>query len=122
MLAVPDEAPVPVDVANDEVVGILELGELLREGPRGRLIDLGGGHLADGMVGSYGVEPDPEDIELFLLASEVFFRRSSRFVFEGLVHTLVSAVLAGPSWLDADRMDAELEPPHRQSGQAVQAR
>jgi hypothetical protein len=58
-----------------------------------------------------GVETDSESVEFSLLAPKVFFWRTSRFVFEGAVHTLVPTVLAGTALFDPDWMDAELEPP-----------
>ena len=72
-------------------------------------------------MGSDGVETNPEVVEFSLLAADVLLWRSSRLVLERAVHALVPAVLAGASRLDPDRLDAELEPPNRKPGKAVEA-
>jgi hypothetical protein len=61
-----------------------------------------------------------EVIELGLLSEEVFGGRSGGLQLQSEVHALVTAVLLRVAWLDALELDAESQPPHRQTRQPIE--
>src|SRR3569833_2344212 len=62
-----------------------------------------------------------EGVEAFLLLEQIRLGRTSRFLLERAVHSLVRAVLLGLAGLDAFVLDAELQPFDRELSEPGQA-
>lgn len=75
---------------------------------------------AERLVGPLVVVDGDEAIEPALLLPEVGRGRFGRFLLQGEVHALVSAILLRAAWLDALDLDAEAEPPDGQTAEAEQ--
>src|SRR5690349_9533280 len=67
------------------------------------------------------VELANKRIEPGLLLEEVAFRGSGRLLLEREVHAFMPAVLLWTSWLDPLDVDAQAQPPDRQSREVVEA-
>ncbi len=67
---------------------------------------------------AFFVELFAEMIEPSLLAAQCCGRRPSRLLLESLVHALVSTILFGVTGLDQFRVNAEPDPPDRETAES----
>ena len=118
-LACPPEASVAAHESLLKVSGILDRRKPGRKLPRRRLVSRSGRLLVEGFVRAFFVELFTEVIEAALLAAQCRGRRPCGLLLEGLVHTLMSAVLFGVTGFDEFGIDAEADPPDGESTQSA---
>src|SRR5882672_4980173 len=108
--------------APDLVIGIIpRLLEAIRHFPPRWRVDLVRRSLAERLVRPLLVVVPAEGVEAPLLLGRIRGRRSRGLGLEGAMHALVAAVLLRRGRMDEVRLDAELDPPRRQSRQAAGA-
>src|SRR5690606_7792327 len=115
------EADVAVlrEEAHLEVTGVLRSRHYLGHRARRWGVDRGRRSGAERLMGPLLVELAPPAVEALLLRGHVPLRWPGRLRLQGLVHPLVSAVLLRLSGVDAVVRDPELDPPHRELGEAA---
>src|SRR5712692_668695 len=115
--------PAPLDLAivahppDDLGGGVGQLGQPLRIRPRRGLVDGGGRPLPQRLVRPLVVEDVAKLVEAALLGPPRRLRGLRGFLLESEMHPLMPSIFFGVSGPDALRLDAELDPPHRQPRQ-----
>src|SRR5271154_2892445 len=118
-LAAPSDLAVAADAA-DGVVGVVPgLVDRAGIGPRRGPVAAGRRHLAERFVWTVIVEVVAEAVEAGLLVGERGGGRVRGLGLERAMHALMPAILLGCAGLDALQADAELDPMHREPGQAA---
>src|SRR3954454_3789605 len=108
------------DATHLEVAGIDDL----RRAPRklSDRIDVNAGRrsLSEAFVRTLVIEREAKAVESPLLTRPRLLRRSCRFRFEGPVHPLVSPVVGRTTGTRLANIDAQPQPPYRQTRQACE--
>src|SRR5262249_44233741 len=103
-------------------VGISDFARPRRVRPRRGLVDHARRHVAERLMRPLFIVDAAKDIEPLLLGAPTGGWRVAAFELERPMQALVTAVLARLTSFDPFRLDAELDPPHRESAQAPYAR
>ena len=116
----PTDATVGGDLPDLEDRGVIEGGELMRDTPRRRHVELVRHALCEGFVGPLGVELGSEGVEATLLSEAVLLGWQRGVTLEGAMHAFVTTVLLGLAGFDELWGDAESDPPDRESREAAE--